>query len=156
MTDRCPHVRTSPGGTSFCSLAEATLRVPGEPTPWPDMAVRDGPAGGSITYRGVALWWPYLDVDFHEAGDWAPDPADADAWAEAWEEDVRSFLHCLLRAGHGSWGRLLVTMADVVRIESERFEQAPTLDGWQDDPELRGRVADALRVCLADLEGDDR
>jgi hypothetical protein len=147
-------------------------REPAEATEdYPGLHVHDGTVSGSIRCGGrLPLWaFAYTAVtrgwDAVEAG-WSPtEHYGFDA------EDLGRFLSDLLEV-RGEFGRLLCVLADVERIEGERADDGA--DGhfaavhpagqvcecgpmawerswWQQD-DLRGRVADQLRRCLAVLE----
>lgn len=141
----------------WCQPAEETEGYPG-------FVVHDGRVTGSITAGATRLpLWAFIpQVVLHgwEAGasDYDPDtPATVAA----------GFLYDLLEA-RGEFGRLLLTIADVQRIEGVREEAegeqhwrdhhepgetvcdcgGPFPPPWWEQDDLRDRVAEQLRRCL--------
>jgi hypothetical protein len=150
---------------------------------YPDLVVSDDRVSGSVTFgpSRLPIWAVIYTAivqgwDDVEAG-WDPSNYGWDA------ERLATFLYNLLEA-RGEFGRLLLVLADVERIEGERedemndhaevvvyttpenranfggegvvvraFDDMPPPWWGQDD--LRARVADQLRRCLAVLEEPD-
>ena len=136
---------------------------------YPGLTVHDGRVSGSITIgrTRLALWAVLADV---VNGGWAD--VELDYGPTGWSEsEFLGFLGNLLGL-RGEFARLLCVLADVERIEDKRVDEvlshhegvvdvtpgaagAVELPGaWWADEELKARVVDHLRRCLATLESE--
>lgn len=138
-------------------------REPAEETTdaYPGLVVHDGRQVGAITVGASRLplscsaWhlaegWPEFSDEFH----------DGSGLVYGWDnKDIARFLSHLFEQ-RGEFGRLILTLADVERIEADRHDTHYALHSggfppsWWDMPDLAARVADQLRRCLETLEGD--
>lgn len=140
---------------------------------YPNLVVCDGRVSGSITVgRSRLPLWAFVPTaimdgwDTVEAG-WSP--AERYGFKEG---DLAAFLTNLLEM-RGEFGRLLLVLADVERLEDEREDDfyqehapgetviditdgtvhgAPIPGAWWDQADLRQRVVDQLRRCLDALD----
>jgi len=146
-------------------------RTPGEESidVYPGLTIHDGRVSGSITIgrTRLPLWAVLADA---VKGDWAD--VELGYGPTGWSElEFLGFLSNLLNI-RGEFARLLCILADVERIEDERVDEVlshhegivdvtPGAAGaveipcaWWVDEELKTRVADQLRRCLATLESE--
>ena len=134
---------------------------------YPGLTVHDGRVSGSITIGRTRLpLWAVVGEVIRENWDSVEYYYGPTSWSEA---EFLTFLANLLDL-RGEFARLLCTLADVERLESIREETAlkgceglvdvtPGVPGavqpppsWWQDPELKSRVVDQLKLCLAVLE----
>lgn len=134
-------------------------RDPAEETvdEYPGLVVHDGRQVGAITVGRSRL--PLSRAAWHLAKGWcdfSDEYHDGSGLVYGWGDgDVARFLSYLFEH-RGEFGRLILTLADVERIEAERAEALadeghPWLPWW-DMPDLAGRVADQLNRCLAAID----
>ena len=150
---------------------------------YPGLVVHDGRVSGSITVGQSRLpLWALVQTAIRNGWDeveegWSPSDY---GWTE---KEMAQFLYFLLEM-RGEFGRLLLLLANAERVEGERedvtlgdaemvvytteenrpnfadsegvivrsFDEVPPC--WWEQDDLRDRVADQLRRCLAVLEGN--
>lgn len=130
---------------------------------YPGLVVHDSRVSGSITFTDSRLpLWAVLP-DMVQAGF----PAILHNWDYLTEEygwdagRLAAFLVDLLEM-RGEFGRLLLVLADMERLDSEREQRAmeatpdggtlPHTEPWWEHQELRERVQAALHACLNALQ----
>ncbi len=119
---------------------------------YPGLVVSDGRVSGSITAgrSRLPLWalvadmvhtgWPAVESDFSPSSryDWGP-------------KEMSAFLYNLLEA-RGEFGRLLLVLADVKRLDDAAAEHDGFDIVWWANDVTRDRVIDQLRRCLDVLD----
>jgi hypothetical protein len=137
-----------------CGTVSTVWREPGEESTglYPGLVVHDGRMSGSITAgRSRMPLWAFVgllpDGGWDTVLDSYPETHGLDADAMA------AFLRHLMEM-RGEFGRLLLTLADVERLDELRQEGYPYAPPWWEQPESRDRVVGQLRRCLAALEGE--
>jgi hypothetical protein len=160
-------------------MATVWRREDAETEDYPGLWVHDGRVSGSITVSQSRLpLWAFAGWDWDEVvASW-----DYIETEYGWTEDRQGeFLHNLLEA-RGEFGRLLLTIADMHRIECERddvtIDQAAAeghpavssdgglvlitpgdpnalrMRGWWEHDDLRARMVAQLQACIDLLEDE--
>lgn len=131
-------------------------RKPNEETEdFPGFTVHDGRVSGSITFGQTRLpVWAIIGELVRGEGwkgclyGYGADDNSTDLFGVS-DTDLTEFLYNLLEM-RGDFGRLLCVLADVERLEDDRYANP-----WWEDRRARRRVADALRRCLAVVANDE-
>ena len=117
---------------------------------YPLLFIHDNVQAGSITFGRTRLpvWaprWEIVDLD-----EYVTDAEPHDEWKDTAEAFVRDLLD-----QRRDFARLLLAVADAQRQERgwESHDWGQPF-GWERDDDLKAPVVEALRRCLAALEGD--
>lgn len=117
---------------------------------YPHLVVHDGRVSGSITLGRSRLPVWCLAVAFPEWDSFATDQQEPGApHYGVSKDDLAEFIHHLLDV-RGELARLLLVLANAEREEDDTGDYHP----WWDDAQVRGRVVEQLRRCVAALEGE--
>lgn len=123
---------------------------PEETADYPGLTLCDNRVSGSINIGPSRLpIWAIIHAAIH--GDWH----DVESgWSPGnygfTADDLSGFLYFLLEQ-RGEFGRLLMILADVERIDNDRDDAGLDVAPWWQQPDSRDRVISQLERCLAVL-----
>jgi hypothetical protein len=122
---------------------------------YPGLVVHDGRVSGSITTgRSRLPLWAFMYCAIRDG--WEEAERDYEPSQYGWDaEKAASFIYELMEL-RGEFARLLLVLAAAERWDRETEgdgDEGPVFPAWWvDSPEIRERVKDQLRRCLACLE----